>query len=118
MMHIGQRISLLLTGFLCVASTGVFAQATIVQYLSGTDKDHTVPWDFYCTKGRKSGQWDKIAVPSNWEQQGFGTGYIQQVANAKGKLSLSGGPVLAGVKQTLRQFRHYAAGAAHVVEAE
>ncbi len=44
-----------------------------MQYLSGTDKDHTVTWDFYCTKGQKSGKWDKIAVPSNWEQQGFGT---------------------------------------------
>src|SRR5450432_4860689 len=49
------------------------AQRTITQYLSGTDKDHTVAWDFYCTTGRRSGKWDKIAVPSNWELQGFGT---------------------------------------------
>ncbi|HEY9047507.1 MAG TPA: glycoside hydrolase family 2 TIM barrel-domain containing protein [Ohtaekwangia sp.] len=41
-------------------------------YLSGTDKDHTVPWDFYCTKGRNSGKWTTIPVPSNWELQGFG----------------------------------------------
>nr|WP_294795928.1 glycoside hydrolase family 2 TIM barrel-domain containing protein [uncultured Mucilaginibacter sp.] len=46
--------------------------ATIRQNLSGTDKDHTVNWDFYCTKGRKSGQWTTIPVPSNWEFQGFG----------------------------------------------
>ena len=45
---------------------------TQIQYLSGTGKDDTVLWDFYCTSGRKSGQWTKIAVPSNWEQQGFG----------------------------------------------
>ena len=45
---------------------------TIRYNLSGTDKDHTVDWDFFCTKGRKSGAWTKIAVPSNWEQQGFG----------------------------------------------
>jgi len=45
---------------------------TIRYNLSGTDKDHTVDWDFFCTKGRKSGSWTKIAVPSNWEQQGFG----------------------------------------------
>ena len=51
----------------------VFAQGTVIQYLSGTDKDHTVPWDFYCTKGQNSGKWSKIAVPSNWETQGFGT---------------------------------------------
>ena len=48
------------------------APATIRYYLSGTDKDHTVAWDFFCTKGRNSGHWTKIAVPSDWEQQGFG----------------------------------------------
>ena len=50
----------------------VNAQQTITQYLSGTDKDHTVRWDFFCTKGMNSGKWSKIAVPSNWEQQSFG----------------------------------------------
>jgi beta-galactosidase/beta-glucuronidase len=45
---------------------------TIRQNLSGTDKDHTVNWDFFCTKGRKSGQGTTIPVPSNWEFQGFG----------------------------------------------
>src|SRR5215213_3607105 len=49
------------------------AQQTIIHYLSGTDKDHTVPWDFMVTTGSKSGVWSKIAVPSCWEQQGFGT---------------------------------------------
>jgi hypothetical protein len=48
------------------------AQQTIVQYLSGTDKDHTVQWEFFCTKGMNSGKWTTIAVPSNWEQQSFG----------------------------------------------
>jgi hypothetical protein len=48
------------------------AQQTIVKYLSGTDKDHTVQWDFFCTKGMNSGKWTTIAVPSNWEQQSFG----------------------------------------------
>ncbi len=28
---------------------------------------------FLRTTGRRSGKWDKIAVPSNWELQGFGT---------------------------------------------
>ncbi|MEP6746805.1 MAG: glycoside hydrolase family 2 TIM barrel-domain containing protein [Bacteroidota bacterium] len=52
--------------------TCLSAQSTIQQYLSGTDKDHTVQWDFFCTKGMNSGKWTKIAVPSNWEQQSFG----------------------------------------------
>jgi hypothetical protein len=49
------------------------AQHNITQYLSGTDKDHTVQWDFFCTKGRNSGHWATIPVPSCWEQQGFGS---------------------------------------------
>ena len=48
------------------------AQQTIVQYLSGTDKDHTVNWEFMCTGRRNSGNWTNIPVPSNWEMQGFG----------------------------------------------
>ena len=50
----------------------VFAQQSQQVYLSGTDKDHTVPWDFQVSKGQNSGKWTKIAVPSNWELQGFG----------------------------------------------
>ncbi|MBC7888231.1 MAG: glycoside hydrolase family 2 [Ferruginibacter sp.] len=48
------------------------AQETSIQFLSGTDKDHTVSWDFMCTAGRNSGKWTTIPVPSNWEFQGFG----------------------------------------------
>lgn len=40
--------------------------------LSGTGSDNTVLWDFFCTAGRKSGEWTKIPVPSNWEFFGFG----------------------------------------------
>ena len=53
-------------------ATSAKAQQTIIQYLSGTDKDHTVQWDFFCTKGMNSARWTTIAVPSNWEQQSFG----------------------------------------------
>lgn len=49
-----------------------FGQQKQIQYLSGTDTKHTVQWDFFCTAGRNSGEWKKIAVPSCWEQQGFG----------------------------------------------
>ena len=44
---------------------------TWIQHLSGTDKDHTVAWDFYCTDGRNKREWSKIQVPSNWGMQGF-----------------------------------------------
>ena len=65
----------------------VSAQKTEVLYLSGTDKDHTVQWDFFCTNGRNSGNWSKIAVPSNWELQGFGSyhyGKSDLITNEKG----------------------------------
>ena len=63
------------------------AQETQVQYLSGYDKDNTVEWDFFCTNGMNSGKWSKIAVPSNWELQGFGSylyGKPNLQANEKG----------------------------------
>lgn len=47
--------------------------STETLYLSGTGSHDAVPWDFFCTGGRNSGVWTKIAVPSCWEQQGFGT---------------------------------------------
>ena len=48
------------------------AQSSQRQYLSGTDKDHTVDWEFFIDRGMNSGQWTTIPVPSNWELQGFG----------------------------------------------
>jgi len=62
-------IPFLITTFLVIT---VNAQQTVIKYLSGTDKDHTVNWEFYCTSGRNSGMWSTIPVPSNWELQGFG----------------------------------------------
>jgi hypothetical protein len=65
----------------------VVAQKTEIQYLSGIDKDHTVQWDFFCTHGRNSGTWSKIALPSCWELQGFGSylyGKTNMEANEKG----------------------------------
>jgi len=70
-----------------IISFSAISQETIVKYLSGTDKDHTTPWDFYCTAGRNSGKWTKIPVPSNWELQGFGTynyGHDKDKANEQG----------------------------------
>lgn len=64
--------SCLIFYMLVVIMGNLSAQETIRQYLSGTDKDHTVAWDFFCSRGMNSGKWTKMAVPSNWEQQGFG----------------------------------------------
>lgn len=49
-----------------------FSQQTEIQYLSGTGKDDTKQWQFYCSAGRNSGKWTTIPVPSCWELQGFG----------------------------------------------
>lgn len=62
----------LLIAFLFIL-TDSFSQQTERHYLSGTDSKNTVDWDFYCTDGANSGEWNKIPVPSNWELQGFGT---------------------------------------------
>lgn len=51
---------------------GTHAQETDIRYLSGTDAANTVSWDFKISEGRRAGAWTKIAVPSCWEQQGFG----------------------------------------------
>src|SRR5690554_7751267 len=51
----------------------LFANETQRVYLSGTGNDDTVAWEFYCTDGRRSGEWTTINVPSCWEQEGFGT---------------------------------------------
>jgi hypothetical protein len=72
----------ILSGFLAMN-----AQKTETFYLSGTDKDHTVQWDFFCTNGMNSNKWSKIAVPSCWELQGFGSylyGRPNLKANEKG----------------------------------
>jgi len=67
------------------------AQETEYLYLSGTGSDNTVEWDFYCSAGRKSGIWQKIAVPSCWEQQGFGAynyGHVPFEDRLKGPLQV------------------------------
>ncbi len=67
-------LKIYLITLLVLSSFAGHAQAPGAQrmYLSGTDNEHTVDWDFWTTGGRKSGKWYKIPVPSHWEQQGFG----------------------------------------------
>lgn len=65
-----------------------FPAETEILYLSGTDKDHTVKWDFFCTDGMNSGRWTTIPVPSCWELQGFGHynyGQDRKKADEQGK---------------------------------
>ena len=65
------RTVLLLSGLLLLSSSAQ-ATETVRQYLSGMGSSDAVPWEFFCTKGRQSGEWTTIPVPSNWEQHGFG----------------------------------------------
>jgi hypothetical protein len=44
-----------------------------IQYLSGTDKDHTVPCEFRVSAGRNSGFWTNLSVTSCWDTKGFGS---------------------------------------------
>lgn len=73
---------------LLVIALTVNAQKTEVQYLSGTDKDHTVKWDFFCTGGMNSNKWTTIAVPAHWEQQGFGAYNYGQKSNRNNEQGL------------------------------
>lgn len=66
------RLHFFITMLLSLAAFEATAQQTEIQYLSGTDKDHTVQWDFFCSEGRNSGHWTTIQVPGHWDTQGFG----------------------------------------------
>ncbi len=48
------------------------AAETETQYLSGLGKDDPVQWQFLCDQGQNANRWSTIAVPSNWQLQGFG----------------------------------------------
>src|ERR1044071_5027676 len=71
-MSISIRKHFLFSLVLSAVFNTICAQKTEIKFLSGRDKDNTIQWDFMCTAGRNSGIWTRIAVPSNWELQGFG----------------------------------------------
>jgi hypothetical protein len=55
------------------ADAALSGPVTETMLLTGADADSTVDWDFQVTSGRRSGVWDTIPTPSNWEFHGFGT---------------------------------------------
>src|SRR5688572_33466178 len=65
------------TLMLCAIPALTCAAPTEVLPLSGMGEAGEAPvhWDFRLDTGRGSGEWRKIVVPSQWEQQGFGTYY-------------------------------------------
>ena len=67
------RLKYIIAGAFFAFVLQAYSQNTEIVYLSGTDAARTVDWEFFCTEGRKSGQWTTIPVPSNWEMQGFGS---------------------------------------------
>lgn len=80
-------IFLLLFSAMNVLTSPVHGQETEKIMLSGQDTEDGVMWDFFCTDGRKSGEWTEIVVPSCWELEGFGEynyGYEQDKASEKG----------------------------------
>ncbi len=62
-----------LLGWLLSLGSLAAAPQTLRHYLSGSDAENTVPWEFHCSGGRNSGKWTTIGVPSCWELQGFGS---------------------------------------------
>jgi hypothetical protein len=90
------RSAVSLLALLCAACTVAPAgdpvkqpgRCTEIVYLSGRDTEQTVDWEFFCTGGRRSGEWTTIAVPSNWELQGFGAynyGHDRPKADEQGR---------------------------------
>jgi hypothetical protein len=78
--------------FIWLTCLNGYSQKTERLYLSGIDKDNTVEWDFFCTRGNNSGKWSKIAVPSNWELQGYGSynyGWEKEFTDEKGLYKFS-----------------------------
>jgi hypothetical protein len=74
---IRSRVLLSLLAILLVVPAPVHVQQgdapkTEVLMLSGHGPEDAVPWEFFCTTGRRSREWTTIPVPSCWEQHGFG----------------------------------------------
>ena len=63
-----------ITTTLLLIASSVFtslSQETETLYFSGKGFDTAIEWEFFCTDGRRSGEWTTIPVPSNWELHGL-----------------------------------------------
>ncbi|WP_304068480.1 glycoside hydrolase family 2 protein [Pedobacter glucosidilyticus] len=83
-----KSLNIYITIFLFLITARLAAQQTEKMMLSGTGFGDTKNWDFFCTDGANSGKWTSIAVPSNWELQGFGKynyGFNKEVNKGKEK---------------------------------
>ena len=92
--------------------------ATKTMMLSGTGSDDAVEWDFYCDKGRNCGEWSKIAVPSNWELEGFGGydyGHIREKHDEQGTFATHARPTNTMIRSTL-QPRHMPGRAMYILK--
>lgn len=87
-MQLKQFFKAIIFLLIIIISAQINAQQTILQYLSGKDKDHTVKWDFMVNKGRNAGKWSTIPVPSCWETQGFGTYNYSSDRNNPGEVGM------------------------------
>lgn len=58
---------------LWLAANSAFPATNQIQYLSGPDKDHTVPWEFRVSAGCNPRFWTNLPVPSCWRTKGFGS---------------------------------------------
>ena len=65
-------LALVMTGAAAVCAANGDGTQTERRFLSGTGLGDAVAWDFRCSEGRGCGEWTSIAVPSQWELQGFG----------------------------------------------
>ena len=66
------RVLTIIFALAATMAVGANAYNNETLYLSGHGPEDAVKWDFWCSDGMRSGKWSKIAVPSCWEQQGFG----------------------------------------------
>lgn len=69
---VSMRAAMLCLALTLALSAPLGAQDTERVMLSGAGPDDAVLWNFEIDGGRGAGKTTKIAVPSNWQQQGFG----------------------------------------------
>ena len=75
---------LVLSVVVVLLSLNIYAQQKV--FLSGEDASTAINWEFKLDKGRNSGFWTTIPVPSNWEMEGFGY-YLYGMDKVEDRLS-------------------------------